>query len=227
MTKYTIAAIAITAILFSCEKKAIQKTNIILIMADDMGIETVTSYGGESYNTPNIDKLATEGIRFTNCFSTPLCTPSRVQIMTGKYNFRNYVGFGILNSSEKTFGHYLRENGYKTAVTGKWQLYGNNTQYKLAGQHGALPQSAGFDEYCLWQVQDRGYRYKTASVEYNNEGFKEYDKYGPDLFTKFATDFIERNKDSTFFLYFPMALVHDPFQPTPITDNYSNFDPEV
>ncbi|MEP1258198.1 sulfatase-like hydrolase/transferase, partial [Algoriphagus sp.] len=70
--------------------------NIILIMADDLGFETLGINGADEYQTPNLDKLAKEGMNFTQTYAMPLCTPSRVQIMTGKYNFRNYIGFGLL-----------------------------------------------------------------------------------------------------------------------------------
>ena len=101
-----------------------KKPNIILIMADDVGWECFGSYGAEDYQTPNIDALAAKGVQFNNCFATPLCTPSRVKIMTGKYNFRNYTHFGYLNPKEKTFGQLLQNAGYKTAIAGKWQLNG-------------------------------------------------------------------------------------------------------
>ena len=65
------------------------RPNIILIMADDLGYETITANGGESYQTPLLDRLAEEGTRFEHCYAQPLCTPSRVQIMTGRYNVRN------------------------------------------------------------------------------------------------------------------------------------------
>lgn len=74
--------------------------NIILIMADDMGKECIGAYGS-TYKTPNIDKLAKEGLKFNYAFSQPLCTPSRVQIMTGKYNYKNYSQFGHLNRTRK------------------------------------------------------------------------------------------------------------------------------
>ncbi len=86
-------------------KSKISKPNIILILADDLGYETINCNGGTSYQTPNIDKLASKGIRFTNAYATPLCTPSRVTIMTGKYNFRNYVNFGAINPN----GIYFRQ----------------------------------------------------------------------------------------------------------------------
>src|SRR5699024_6414428 len=68
-----------------------EKTNVILIMADDMGYETLGAYGSAVYQTPNLDRMAENGVKFTNMFSQPLCTPSRVKIMTGKYNYRNYT----------------------------------------------------------------------------------------------------------------------------------------
>src|SRR5690606_6187989 len=96
--------------------------NVILIMADDLGAEALGSYGAADYRTPHLDRLAAEGLRFTHCHSQPLCTPSRVQLMTGKYNVRNYTTFGRLDPGERTFGHDLRALGYATAIAGKWQL---------------------------------------------------------------------------------------------------------
>ena len=96
------------------------KPNIILIMADDLGFETIGTYGSASYNTPRIDKMASEGVQFNNCYSQPLCTPSRVKMMTGKSNFRNYERWGYLNQNETTFAHLLKSNGYATCIAGKW-----------------------------------------------------------------------------------------------------------
>ncbi|HLT94054.1 MAG TPA: sulfatase-like hydrolase/transferase, partial [Membranihabitans sp.] len=95
-----------------------QKTNIILIMADDLGLEMLGCYSNTEQLTPNLDRLASTGLLFENCFSTPLCTPSRVQLMTGKYNHRNYIGFGLLDPKEITFAHMLKQAGYKTGITG-------------------------------------------------------------------------------------------------------------
>src|SRR5688572_30375637 len=75
--------------------EAAGKPNIILIMADDLGYECIGANGGTSYPTPHLDRLAATGIRFTHCFSQPPCTPTRVQLMTGQYNVRNYVRFGF------------------------------------------------------------------------------------------------------------------------------------
>jgi Sulfatase len=92
------------------------RPNIILVMVDDFGYECVTANGGQSYQTPVLDRLASSGIRFEQCHVQPLCTPTRVQLMTGKYNIRNYLNFGTLPRSEVTFGNLLKEAGYAKPI---------------------------------------------------------------------------------------------------------------
>lgn len=182
------------------------RPNVILIMADDFGYECVAANGGQSYQTPNLDRLAAGGVRFENCHVQPLCTPTRVQLMTGQYNVRNYRNFGVLLRSETTFAHRLKQAGYATGICGKWQL----------GQEKDSPQHFGFDESCLWQHTRRPPRYANPGLEYDGvaEDFGD-GQYGPQLITDFALDFITRHRDRPFFLYYPMILTHDPFQPTP------------
>lgn len=195
--------------------------NIVLIMADDFGYECLACNGATEYRTPRIDALAAGGVRFTNAHSTPLCTPTRVQLMTGKYNFRNYTEFGSLPKGEQTFAHVLKAAGYRTGVAGKWQLAGaiEGTNYKGVGQ---LPEEAGFDEHCLWQVKDRGSRYWSPILQVNGKlQTLEKDEYGPEQFTRFAESFIERHRSRPFFFYFPMALTHDPFVPTPDSQDFT------
>ncbi len=200
--------------------------NLVLIMADDLGFETLGCYGGQQYDTPRLDRLAAGGMQFDHCYSTPLCTPSRVQLMTGRYNHRNYLAFGMLPRGETTFAHLLREAGYATCVVGKWQLYGNPQQRELFDTAGTRPERAGFEEYCLWQIEERGLRFKDPFLETSRRPLQTYEgAYGPDLYTDYALDFIERHRDTTFFIYYPMTLVHDPFQPTPETAGFAAFDP--
>ena len=137
-----------------------KRPNIILIMADDLGYECIGANGGTSYKTPVLDRLAAKGIRFEHCYSQPLCTPSRVQIMTGIYNVRNYVKFGLLDRNETTFGHMFQEAGYKTCVVGKWQL----------GSESDSAQHFGFDESCLWHHTQRSSRYPNPSLGINGAG---------------------------------------------------------
>tara|TARA_B110000495_G_C23042178_1_gene625955 strand:- start:177 stop:1601 length:1425 start_codon:yes stop_codon:yes gene_type:complete len=205
-----------------------RQPNIILVMADDVSWEAFGSYGGEDYKTPNLDQLASQGIRFSHCYSTPICTTSRVKIMTGKYNFRNYTHFGYLNPAEKTFGNLLQAAGYKTAIAGKWQL--NGLYNSLPGHLDASrPIASGFDEYMLWQLTTQkgggaaskgGERFWSPPLEHNGKFLTKemnHGKYGPDLFCDFVCDFMERNQSQPFFVYYPMVLVHDPFVPTPDT----------
>jgi arylsulfatase A len=194
------------------------RPNIVLIMADDMGYECLSCNGSLSYQTPNLDRIAEQGIRFTHCISQPLSTPSRLKMMTGKYNYRNYEYFEYLNPSQKTFGNYLKEAGYLTCIAGKWQL--NGIFYNLPGNQDIdRPHHFGFDEYCLWQLnqpRENGERYANPLIIKNGlkmEGLGS--SYGPDIFSDFICDFIDRSSDKPFFIYYPMVLVHDPFVPTP------------
>jgi arylsulfatase A len=192
-----------------------KRPNIVLIMADDFGYECVTANGGQSYQTPQLDRLAAAGVRFEHCHVQPLCTPTRVQLMTGRYNVRNYLNFGTLLRSETTFAQLLKPAGYATGICGKWQL----------GREVDAPHHFGFDEACLWQHTRRPPRYANPGLEYNGvEKDFTQGEYGPELVNDFALDFISRHKDRPFFLYYPMILTHDPFQPTP---DSSDWDPQA
>lgn len=198
------------------------RPNIILILADDLGAECLGSYGSASYKTPRLDAMAAEGMRFTHSHSMPLCTPSRVAIMTGKYNSRNYVSFGVLDPKESTFGNYFQGAGYATGIAGKWQLDGGKDAGQMTGSH---PVAAGFEQYLLWHYTKRGDRYANPDLKLIGEDMKKHvGRYGPDLLNEFALSFIEEHKDAPFFLYYPMCLVHEPFQPTPDSDEWPNGD---
>lgn len=195
-----------------------QQPNIVLIMADDLGCETIGCYGAKEYKTPHIDALAAKGVRFKHCYSQPLCTPSRVKIMTGRYNHRNYRGFGYLNPKEVTFGNLAKKAGYQTCIAGKWQLCGD----------AATVDAFGFDEHCLWNMhrykkgtpdakEPKGWlrRYDSPTLYKNGEWIKPKGMYGPQVCTDFICSFIKRNKNQPFFVYYPMILAHSPFVPTP------------
>lgn len=180
--------------------------NIILILADDLGYETIGANGGTSYKTPQLDRLAATGVRFTQCYAQPLCTPTRVQLMSGQYNVRNYVSFGRMDPRVVTFANLLQPAGYATCIAGKWQL----------GRDPELPKKFGFDEYCLWQHLRRGPRYANPGLEINGVA-KDFTQgeYGPDVVNDYALDFITRHRSTPFLLYYPMMLTHAPYQPTP------------
>jgi arylsulfatase A-like enzyme len=210
-----------SGIRLSASRPYMDKPNIVLIMADDLGCECLDCYGGTSYKTPFLDELAKTGIRFEHCYSQPLCTPSRVKIMTGQYNFRNYTEFGILDPGQRTFGHIMQNRVYATCVAGKWQLYGSVNQRREIRGTGSLPGQAGFDEYCLWQIEKKGSRYADPMIEQNGEYRQDLKgRYGPDVFCEYILDFIERHKREPFLVYYPMVLVHRPFVPTPDSEDW-------
>lgn len=206
--RYFLATLALVSTLHAAPRQP----NVILIMADDLGYEAIAANGGEGAKTPNLDKLAQEGVRFEACHVQPLCTPTRVALMTGMVNARNYTHFGHMDPAQTTFGNIFKQAGYATGIVGKWQL----------GHDMTLPAKWGFDEYCLWQLTRRPSRYKNPGLEVNG---KEIDytqgEYGPDIVNEYALDFITRKKDAPFLLYYPMMLTHSPYDPTPDSADYN------
>lgn len=197
--------------------------NIILVLVDDLGTEVLESYGGTSYKTPVLSIMAKEGVRFNHAYSYPLCTPTRVSLMTGKYNFRNWKAFGILDSNEKTIGHLMQEQGYTTCMVGKWQLQSYDPvdypQANLRRGMGMKVEDAGFDAYSAWHVghtEDKGSRYADPIIYQDGEFLTDTaNLYGPDIFSDYLVDFIDTHKEEPFFIYYPMVLTHSPFVPTP------------
>lgn len=175
-------------------------------MLDDFGYECVGANGGTSYQTPHMDRLAAAGVRGEHCHVQPLCTPTRVQLMTGQYNVRNYTRFGHLDPGQTTFAQLFRGAGYATCIAGKWQL----------GRDRSLPDHFGFDRYCLWQLDRRPPRYANPGLEIDGRRI-DYTggEYGPRIVNDYACRFIEQHRDRPFLLYYPLLLTHDPFQPTP------------
>jgi arylsulfatase A len=195
------------------EENSHRPPNILLIMADDVGREVLGCYGGTSYATPHLDRLATNGMRFTHCYSMPVCHPTRICLMTGRYPFRFRAGWGRFPKEATTFAHVLREAGYATAVAGKWQL----VLQKTNPDH---PQELGFDQSCLFGWHE-GPRYHQPYIWQNGQRRTDVEKpdvFGPDVYCDFLIDFMTRHREQPFLAYYPMALCHeisDDFQPVP------------
>ncbi len=200
------------------------KPNIIIILADDLGYKALGCNGGNVLNTPNLDTMAKLGMRFTQCHSSPLCSPSRHMLLTGKYNFRTYTEWGVLNKNEKTIATLLRDSGYATSCYGKWQLDGGPSAIKRLG----------FNNFCVYNPftpagEPLPNRYKNP-VLYTNNG--EIDssltagKYGEDIFSDSIFSFIDQNKGNPFFIYYPMTLPHSPYNPTPDDPNFQTWNTE-
>jgi len=190
------------------------RPNIVLILADDVGVEAFGCYGGTSYSTPRLDALAAGGVRFDHAYSQPLCTPSRVKLLTGKGNLRNYTHFSILDPGERTFADMAQEAGYATGVFGKWQLFGAEHYKEWAGR-GTHPSDAGFDRWALWQVETLGSRYWDPRIDVDGELRDFPGRFGTDVFCDELLEFAAASANEPFLAYFPMALPHSPFVRTP------------
>jgi arylsulfatase A-like enzyme len=216
-----VAAACLTSPTTSQGRDSNDRPNIILIMVDDMGCDWVSCYDAE-HQTPNIDQLAQQGLRYQTAWSMPVCTPTRVTLLTGQYPFRHgwtqhfdvprNGGIGLDPKRFTSFARVLQTAGYKTAIGGKWQVNDLRRQPDALKQH-------GFDEHCVWTGAESGHpetekRYVDGQIMTN--GKRETVPFGPDTINEFAIDFVTRHKDEPFLLYYPMMLVHGSFGATPL-----------
>ncbi len=211
----------ILLLLIAGSADAAQKPNIIFIMVDDMGRDWVSCYGA-AHPTPNVDRLAREGVRYETAWCTPICTPTRVTLLTGQYPFRHgwvqhydvprWGGAGLRPDRFTTFARVLRDAGYATAIGGKWQINHLGKQPGILKQH-------GFDEHCVWPGVEAG-RPETNERFWDGflvtNGKRGKVPYGPDAINRFLVDFMRRHKDRPFLVYYPMLLTHGPHTTTPL-----------
>ncbi len=195
------------------EAKPAGKPNIIFILADDLGIGCVSSYGADHFKTPNIDALAKGGLRFEHCYASPLCGPTRALLMTGRYAYHtgmtgNETGKSLKPANEVMMPRLLKSAGYVTAQCGKW--------HQLSLQ----PGDWGFDEYLRFEGSGKYWNTQKEAKTYTLNG-KEVPlkdgEYLPDRMHEFAVDFITRHKDQPFYLYYSLSHVHSQILPTPDT----------
>ncbi len=210
MTKFLFTLLLLVP-LFNLQAASQSKPNVIFILADDLGIGNVSCYGSDHYKTPNIDKLAAGGIRFTRGFTAALCGPSRALIMTGRYAFRNgstnQDACMVLPNSELQLGRAFKAAGYMASFIGKW------------GQLPGEPDEAGFDDYLRFNgsgvyVNKRSEKPEDYRVN-RNERMLGNGEYMPDLMHDQAVGFMRKNRDKSFFLYYSMVHVHGDILPTP------------
>ena len=189
----------------------VKKPNIVFILADDLGIDGVGAYGADFFKTPVIDKLAKEGIRYTNAYTVPLCGPSRALLMTGRYGFRT----GAVNqdmvsdikpSAETMMPAILKKAGYTTSMIGKW------------GQLPSDPAAFGFDDYLRYfgsGVYVSRTDKKDKYVINGKEALLKKQEYMPDLMHEHLVDFMAKHKSDPFYLYYSLTHVHGEIIATP------------
>ncbi|MDP6524653.1 MAG: arylsulfatase [Kiritimatiellia bacterium] len=186
---------------------AAQGPNIIYILADDVGYGDLSCYGQKKFSTPNLDRMASEGMLFTEHYSgSAVCAPSRYTLMTGQHiGHARTEGQGQqLRPENRTIAEMLKEAGYATAMVGKWGL----------GGHTGRPDLKGFDFWYGFLDQRRAHFHYPEWVWRNGEKVmlpdnpKNHKSHTQDLFTEEALGFIRKNKDKPFFLYLPYTLVH-------------------
>src|SRR6266545_4639111 len=201
----TIACIGALAVASQTRPPAI-RPNFIVIQADDLGYGDLSAYGQAQFRTPALDRLAKEGIRFTNYYAgSTVCAPSRAALMTGLHTGHGWVrgnGEFSLREEDRTVAMLLRDAGYRTAVIGKWGL----GRPGLPGQ----PDRKGF-EYSFGFLDHRHAHRQFTDHLYRNAQRVEVDlanDYANDLFTREAASFIERDDNRPFFLYLNYTVPH-------------------
>lgn len=181
-----------------------RRPNIVFILADDVGREVLGCYGGTSYQTPNIDRLAAGGMRFQHSYTMPVCYPSRITLLTGQYPFRlSNPDWGTFprETEGRTLPALLKRAGYATAVGGKWQL-------ALLKDDLEQPYRMGFDEYCLYGWHEGPWYYEPHIWHDAKLRTDVRRRYGPDVICDFIVDFIQRHKSQPFFAFYSMSLCH-------------------
>ena len=190
-----------------------KKPNIIFVLADDLGIDGVSAYGADFFKTPVIDKLAKEGIRYTNAYTVPLCGPSRALILSGRYGFRtgavNQDMTGEIKPSAENFmPSILKKAGYTSSMIGKW------------GQLPLGPAEFGFDDYLRFFGSGSFFNEAEKKDKYvvnGEESVLKDGEYMPDLMHDHMVNFLAQHKKDPFYLYYSLSHVHGEIVATPDT----------
>ena len=217
------SAIPVILLIFCCSPSlAASQTeevrpNIVLILTDDQGSVDMNCYGATDLITPNMDDLATHGVRFTQFYvAAPVCSPSRAAIMTGRYPQRaqldqNAWGSRGLPAAQLTIAEMLGQTGYKTAIFGKWHLGDDPSLSPIAQGFGEfLGHKVGcidnYSHFFYWHGPNR------HDLWHNDEEYFEEGTYFPDIIVREARRFLHENKEKPFFLYLPFNMPHYPLQ---------------
>ncbi len=207
MNSFLLMALIVGSVFQYSPADAEEQPNILFILADDVGREVLECFGGSSYETPHLNELAASGARLEHCYAMPVCHPTRITLMTGRYP--RHLGnpkWGSFpqHAEDHTLANIAKRAGYATAVAGKWQL----CMMKDDLDH---PRRMGFDQWSLFGWHE-GPRYHEPMI-YENGVLRTdtADTYGPDLYVDFLRDFMARShqQNTPFLAFYSMTLCHD------------------
>lgn len=201
------------------------RPNVLFILLDNVGKDWFRCYGSSEDETPTIDRLARTGLKFRNFYVTPVCSTTRVMLLTGRYPFRTgwhthhdpaIYGGGYFDwNREVCLARVMKSAGYDTCISGKWQINDlfDPEQQDAISQH-------GFDEYCLFPEGKKGHpahknRYWDAYIVQDGHRLKTEGQFGPDIFTNYLIDYMSRPRERPFFAYYSTILTHIPVVHTP------------
>ncbi len=198
------------------------KPNVIVIYTDDQGAIDLNCLGAKDLVTPNMDKLVNSGVKFTQFYGAPICSPSRAGLLTGKTPQRAGVGGNVSSLSDEagmpseqyTMAEMFKDAGYKTAQIGKWHLgKGKDKQPNAQGFDYSFGHLVGcidnYSHYFYWEGPNRHDLYRNGKEVFYPG------KYFPDLCVNEASEFMEKNKTNPFFIYFAINMPHYPYQGSP------------
>jgi arylsulfatase A-like enzyme len=218
---FSIVALAASPHSATQNRAPVKRPNIVFIMSDDHAAQAISAYDSRLIKTPNIDRLAKEGMKLERVFVTnSICTPSRAAILTGKYSHLNGVPvFNHIDNTQPMLQKYLQQAGYYTGMIGKWHLGGNNPQRPDDGK------PTGFD---YWNIlPGQGAYFDPAMIEMGQR--KKLTGYTTDILTDLAIDFVKnRPQDKPFFLMYHHKAPHRNWQPDEKhRKQFENYDPPI
>lgn len=214
-----------------CIAQNSEKPNVIVILTDDQGSIDINCYGALDLYTPNMDKLVASGIKFTQFYAAPVCSPTRASILTGKtpqkigitdvVRSREFENEGLA-SEEYTMAEMFKNAGYRTAIIGKWHLGSSNEKQPNAQgfDHAFGPLNGWFDNYSHSSYYTNGANYHDLYL--NGEEIYRDGEFFLDLMLEEAEHFLEINKSNPFFLYYALNVPHYPYQGTKKWLDYYN-----
>ncbi len=202
-----------------------RQPNVLFILLDNVGKDWFRCYGSQENQTPEIDRLARTGMKFRNFYVTPVCSTTRVMLLTGRHPHRTgwhthhdpaIYGGGYFDwNREICMARVMKSAGYDTCISGKWQINDlfDPAQKEAINKH-------GFDEYCLFPEGKKGHpahkkRYWDAYIIRDGKQIDTAGKFGPDVFTDYLIDYMGRKRERPFFAYYSTILTHIPVVPTP------------